>query len=1719
MSKLFYNYLSKKIVEYFSSRQISNGDKFGIRFEKEEQVKELYNELSKTPGVEIFVYPIINPIYETYSLLVNGIKIIVAATIDGIKADFLTRLRNKVGTFEESEFIGTSILFIHNTDLDSLIRGSESFYKESMPFHSVNIVDDIKQKILSSSLSIVDKNFINFILERKASESFQDHTSIFNYEEIIEVLTSPRIEKDHYKNFGLFYDSELENYGEKEIKERLKDNYQFFSVVDASHKYGNPEVDLERDFDQKGLEKLCDKDWYDIIEYKDVKLSATNKKNTQPIKYVENHRKNSTQGIPYWERSEGESKARSRIRNIIVFNKDAISQIEIEFSFDKFVTNSNLKVENKSEASAVASGKKIRVYINHTKGSTGFSKINYKDDSIKYEFRIATVECSECVLEQIKTNYSINFKDKSIVTRLSDNTLIIRPGGDSEIEEILERIDNTVEIYDDNQTVKLISNIGQINDESEYIDIILKYLNTTIPIAIHEESIKPILVTGVSVWKLKRELQESFVYKGENKLIQGTREYFTKEEFRKNIEKEKSLIETESLFHFETYDGLIAEEIIVDAEIEKSYKALVKYFKSKDLLPSLTYMDDNLVELSTKYVQQYLDLISSIRDGQTLTTEQINLMKLGTIYRTIEEKEILLTPLHPLNVAYQILFTQTVGNEEISEEILSKLSPMNLLPYVYREKDKLYKSIEQSHSPEWNYYVSEKILRYKGSRDFVSKLVREKIEEFAEHFFYLFTITKDSVIKINLINLGDCKEILQGIFEYYIKQLKKNNNVDELVNMQLYIYSDNKSHNTFEEISFYQNTELIKDEFSINLSLEDFSEEEILSIFRRKVRFYMKDIHLQQYEYCHIAFYQLEQFQNPTYSNMKDLSTGISMKGLMSGIPSVYSNNFYRTGFGTKFLNEDNLLINVAKKINAIARTAGGLYPFNSNESINTAISDESRRILDKIYDSSNWVTFIDPKVDLNFFKNDPMSKDILIIHYSDQYSSSSGYDAITVTRKSKQYQDIIEEYLKSKTIYEIEQSSSKLINVFNAINGDWLLRLISNNRQFPREKLSILSAIKIGLAYLYNENIIWIPISLEEILRISGGTGLKSSDGLFSAKNLGASGSYCDDLMFVGIENTKEVIKVHFYPIEVKIGKNDSGVINKAKEQIKQTRKLFFNNLIEVAGEDGADDRKFTKHMYRNFLMQLAIVSAEKMKLYEVWPEQNWNLIVDTEVRTMLLNDNYIINCDLDEIIGFGAIISFKKDIYFKNVIKQDGIMLFEFTEEEGYQYTIKNTEDLKESFINGKLAINKDTLLYYVKNNCDYSTEIEKNHSLFISKPQEVAITQTKQDEKLEIIRNPMNIMFGQNSDNNIPVLWYPTSTDRTMHTNTGIIGTMGTGKTQFTKSLISQLHWNSKYNVNGTDIGILIFDYKGDYIKDDFKKVTDAKIYNLYHLPYNPLALYQSGDFKPLLPLHTANNIKDTISAAFHLGPIQQATLRDVIMEAYETTGIRKSDSSTWGISAPTLHDIYRIYSEKENIKTDSLYSALNALYEFEIFEPDRSNTKTLFEIIDGVTVINLSGYDKSIQNLVVAITLDTFYSQMQMCGHSVINGNYREITKMILVDEADNFLGEDFQSLKKILKEGREFGVGTILSTQLLSHFSTADNEYANYILTWVVHNVTDINNKDVKYIFNTQSKLEEENILNKIKKLEKHYSIVKLGGGINPIHMKDKAFWELIQEFA
>ncbi len=383
-------------------------------------------------------------------------------------------------------------------------------------------------------------------------------------------------------------------------------------------------------------------------------------------------------------------------------------------------------------------------------------------------------------------------------------------------------------------------------------------------------------------------------------------------------------------------------------------------------------------------------------------------------------------------------------------------------------------------------------------------------------------------------------------------------------------------------------------------------------------------------------------------------------------------------------------------------------------------------------------------------------------------------------------------------------------------------------------------------------------------------------------------------------------------------------------------------------------------------------------------------------------------------------------------------------------------------------------------------------------------------------------MEILFGHRIENGEAVYWRPNDTEQVFHTNMGIIGTMGTGKTQFTKSLIAQMYRQQQNNFDGQPLGLLIFDYKGDYngTKADFCRAVPARVLTPYMLPYNPLALNRTQKFRPLLPLHTANVFKDTVSKIYGLGHKQQQTLLDCIMKAYRAQGIDLENEATWGRKAPTFAQVYQIFQrETEGRMPDSLTAAMNKLQGFHIFESDPAKAQSLANVLSGgIVVVDLSGDDEDIQNLVVAITLDQFYAQMQTYGSSKTDGRYRQLRSLILVDEADNFMSQDFPALRKIMKEGREFGVGVILSTQSLSHFVGGSDDYSRYVLTWVVHNVSDLKQRDVEYVFKLQPKSPEiADTYGAIKGLPKHESIVKFSEEA-PFAIRDRAFWQLCREW-
>ena len=694
---------------------------------------------------------------------------------------------------------------------------------------------------------------------------------------MLDILNKGYIDKQQYKDFGLFYDDKITDFEGKDLKKRLKDNALYFNRVDEIHNYGNPETQLEKYFDDNGISKLKNKDWMDI-EYKTVKKSIENKVNT-----ILEYKSSSEE----WERAEGSSKAKSRVRNIIVFNEQRKDEVELEFYFDDYLKNEYI-YKTEGEVEAKTSGYKLKVTIKDIEGKSNFYKVVYKQDNLKFEFKIAMFRCSSKYFESIKSKYTLVVKKKEqyISINTNESEVIFNEFADGNTVYEVDSNDDVIEVLDDDKLIVKISDRFQYESDKDLVRFDLKIGEERVPLGIVGTSEKTTPIEGFKVWKLKREKQCDFRLIGENKLQHGTKEYFTRDEFRKNLEIEKQILELEGLYFEENSEGIEVLDLDIDISVKKAYRNIINYYKMSRKLPSLTYLNDDLIKLYKVFVKEYIDVLNRIDEGSYLTKKQKNLFKIGTIKRNIEDRELIFTPLHPLNIVYQLHINYRIGSEEMNDDVLKKFTSTYLLPYIIDADDKLSIPMEQSHSSEWKYYVDEKLPRYKSSRDFVAKLVNEKIEEFTTHFKYMFEMGNNAPIKINLINTGDCKEILQGIFKYYVKQLKSSKNKD-ILPIDIYIYSSKNITNAFEEVAFNENIESLKEIYKLDLSVDSMSQEEVLNLYRQKVHFYSKDMN-EGIEYAHITFFEMSNDIKTITSNMDDIPSGVIFNGNISGVPSVF---------------------------------------------------------------------------------------------------------------------------------------------------------------------------------------------------------------------------------------------------------------------------------------------------------------------------------------------------------------------------------------------------------------------------------------------------------------------------------------------------------------------------------------------------------------------------------------------------------------------------------------------------------------------------------------------------------------------------------------------------------------------------------------------------------------------------------------------------------------
>jgi hypothetical protein len=311
----------------------------------------------------------------------------------------------------------------------------------------------------------------------------------------------------------------------------------------------------------------------------------------------------------------------------------------------------------------------------------------------------------------------------------------------------------------------------------------------------------------------------------------------------------------------------------------------------------------------------------------------------------------------------------------------------------------------------------------------------------------------------------------------------------------------------------------------------------------------------------------------------------------------------------------------------------------------------------------------------------------------------------------------------------------------------------------------------------------------------------------------------------------------------------------------------------------------------------------------------------------------------------------------------------------------------------------------------------------------------------------------------DKNIAATFWPANTQLNQM-NVGVVGDLGTGKTQLLKSLIFQLSEKSR-EVQVEPLSMLIFDYKDDYTDRDFVEKTGATVVSPERIPLNLFEL--SGPYSKQKAAQRASKFADVLGRIYSgVGPIQVHNLTMSIIELFEIAGGEP----------PTMNEVLSQYQTKVK-GVDAVISTLSKFTIQDIFTENKAEMVSVKEFMDGrLNVIPLTNFngDSDTQNAIVVLFLDLYNEYMlqsKKWDFVGTNPQLRMLNSFLLVDEANSIMKYEFPVLDEILLKGRQFGFGVILASQYLSHFKTKNKNYGEPLLTWIIHKVPQAKESELK----------------------------------------------------
>lgn len=323
-----------------------------------------------------------------------------------------------------------------------------------------------------------------------------------------------------------------------------------------------------------------------------------------------------------------------------------------------------------------------------------------------------------------------------------------------------------------------------------------------------------------------------------------------------------------------------------------------------------------------------------------------------------------------------------------------------------------------------------------------------------------------------------------------------------------------------------------------------------------------------------------------------------------------------------------------------------------------------------------------------------------------------------------------------------------------------------------------------------------------------------------------------------------------------------------------------------------------------------------------------------------------------------------------------------------------------------------------------------------------------------------HPLKITLGEELNTKAPVIWAPGKQTNGFFL---VLGASGSGKTETLKVLGK--------GVADYGVPVLVLDFHGDVIFPNLKSLLmssgTSSILGINPMELDSKSAEETGLYDQRKVLR--DMIRNAVPA---LGHRQNAILRDAIEEAYANAGFDDTDPSTWNSNPPTFEDVESILAgwiEDESKKTqrsaiEGCLAAVQEIFEHPIFH--RKDHVTVSEILSSNVRLDLSKLTDEVRYIVVETLLRKIFRVLRLKGPIPVQptDDHQRFRLFVIIDEAKILStgSGDPDAPDRILNllftEARKFGLGMILASQMSDHFGS---EVKANAATWLVLKPMDI----------------------------------------------------------